>query len=138
MYNTIIVAVDLARADELDKSVHAAAELAKATDAKAWMVAITGKAKPHEGSRDTAAFERKLADFAADKGRQYGVTFATRVMLTGDAYTDVTKRLYQAVDELDADLLVLASHEPGLREYVLPSRSASIVRHVKCSVLVVR
>jgi len=138
MYDRIIVGVDMTRTEEFDKAVHAAAELAKATDAEAWMVAITGKAKPHDGSHDHEAFQQKVDDFARQQGEAYGVTFRTRVVTTADAYSDVKKCLYEAIDGLEADLIVLASHEPGLKEYVLPSTSASMVKHARCSVLVVR
>lgn len=138
MYDRIIVAIDMARPQDLERAVEATARMARACDAEAWMVAITGQAKPHEGSHDAEAFERKLEDFAAEKGETYGITFKTRVILTADAYSDLKKRLYEAIDELQADLIVLSSHEPGFREYVLPSTSGSLVKHARCSVLVVR
>ena len=41
-------------------------------------------------------------------------------------------------EELDADLIIVGSHKPGLEDYFLGSTSARIVRHAKCSVLVQR
>lgn len=40
--------------------------------------------------------------------------------------------------EADADLIVLASHRPGLRDYLLGGNAAHVVNHASCSVLVVR
>lgn len=40
--------------------------------------------------------------------------------------------------ELGADLIMIASHTPGMQDYVLGSTAAAVVRHAKCSVLVVR
>ena len=37
-----------------------------------------------------------------------------------------------------ADLIVIASHEPGMLAYVIGSNASTIVRRAKCSVLVVR
>ncbi|MGZ8287035.1 MAG: universal stress protein [Allosphingosinicella sp.] len=37
-----------------------------------------------------------------------------------------------------ADLIVLSSHRPGLRDYVLGGNAAHVVNHAPCSVLVVR
>lgn len=37
-----------------------------------------------------------------------------------------------------ADAIVLASHRPGLRDYLLGSTAARVVRHAQCSVLVDR
>ncbi len=49
---------------------------------------------------------------------------------------------YQTIlDEAEkrgAELIVIASHKPGLQDYLLGSTAAKVVRHAKCSVLVVR
>lgn len=37
-----------------------------------------------------------------------------------------------------ADLIVIASHRPGMADYFLGSTAAQVVRHAKCSVHVVR
>jgi nucleotide-binding universal stress UspA family protein len=37
-----------------------------------------------------------------------------------------------------ADLIVIASHRPGLQDYLLGSTAAGVVRHAQCSVLVMR
>lgn len=38
----------------------------------------------------------------------------------------------------DADLIVLASHRPGVRDYLLGGNAVHVVNHAPCSVLVVR
>jgi len=40
--------------------------------------------------------------------------------------------------EMDIDLIVIASHRPGLQDYFLGSTAARVVRHANCSVHVVR
>lgn len=40
--------------------------------------------------------------------------------------------------EIEADLIVIASHRPGLRDYFLGSTAARVVRHAECAVLVDR
>lgn len=37
-----------------------------------------------------------------------------------------------------ADLIVIASHRPGLQDYLLGSTAAQVVRHAQCSVHVLR
>jgi universal stress protein G len=39
---------------------------------------------------------------------------------------------------IDADLIVISSHQPAMKTYLLGSNAAHVVRHAKCSVLVVR
>jgi nucleotide-binding universal stress UspA family protein len=41
-------------------------------------------------------------------------------------------------EEKGADLIIIASHRPGLKDYFLGSTAAKVVRHAKCSVLVIR
>ena len=46
--------------------------------------------------------------------------------------------ILQLAEDIDADLIILASHRPSMSTYLLGSNSAAVVRHAKCSVLVVR
>ena len=48
------------------------------------------------------------------------------------------KNILAKAEEEDADLIIIASHTPGLQDYLLGSTAAKVVRHAKCSVLVVR
>jgi universal stress protein F len=43
-----------------------------------------------------------------------------------------------AAEEKGADLIIIASHRPGLSDYFLGSTAARVVRHANCSVLVTR
>ncbi len=52
----------------------------------------------------------------------------------GHAY----QTILDVVEEKQIDLIVIASHQPGLRDYYLGSTAAKVVRHAACSVYVVR
>lgn len=41
-------------------------------------------------------------------------------------------------EENDVDLIIMASHKPELMDYLIGSTAARVVRHVKCSVMVIR
>ena len=41
-------------------------------------------------------------------------------------------------DEWNADLIVIGSHRPSMATYLIGSNAKTIVRHAKCSVLVIR
>ncbi len=53
---------------------------------------------------------------------------------TGHSY----KTILDVADEKQVDLIIIASHRPGLQDYFLGSTAAKVVRHAKCSVLVIR
>jgi universal stress protein F len=46
--------------------------------------------------------------------------------------------ILRVADQINADLIILASHRPSMSTYLLGSNAAAVVRHAKCSVLVVR
>jgi nucleotide-binding universal stress UspA family protein len=48
------------------------------------------------------------------------------------------KNILEKAKEEEADLIIIASHKPGLQDYFLGSTAAKVVRHAPCSVLVVR
>lgn len=53
---------------------------------------------------------------------------------TGHAY----KTILDVAEEIEADMIIVESHRPGLQDYFLGSTAAKVVRHAHCSVLVVR
>ena len=46
--------------------------------------------------------------------------------------------ILDVANERKADVIVIASHRPGLQDYFLGSTAARVVRHAKCSVHVIR
>ena len=53
---------------------------------------------------------------------------------TGHSY----ETILDVAKENKVDLIIIASHRPGLQDYFLGSTAAKVVRHAHCSVLVVR
>ncbi|MBE2260132.1 MAG: universal stress protein [Candidatus Accumulibacter sp.] len=53
---------------------------------------------------------------------------------TGHSY----ETILDVAKENKVDLIIIASHRPGLQDYFLGSTAAKVVRHANCSVLVVR
>lgn len=78
----------------------------------------------------------KNADEAATslKAETGGVKDVKVAVVSGHAGTTITE--YAA--EHDMDLIVIASHRPGLQDYFLGSTAARVVRHAACAVHVLR
>lgn len=53
---------------------------------------------------------------------------------TGHVYVEVL----DLAEEIKADLIVVGSNRPDLRDYLIGPKAARIVRHANCSVLVAR
>lgn len=83
----------------------------------------------------TGQMEKNVLDaetsLRADIG---GVKDVDVVVVAGHAGTTITE--YAA--EMEVDLIVIASHRPGLQDYFLGSTAARVVRHADCAVHVVR
>jgi nucleotide-binding universal stress UspA family protein len=55
-------------------------------------------------------------------------------VLHGTIYDEILR----ASDKLGIDVIVMASHRPAFRDYLLGPNAARVVRHARCSVYVVR
>jgi len=53
---------------------------------------------------------------------------------TGHTYSTILKQ----AEALNADLIILASHKPGLKDYFIGSNTTKVVSHANCSVVVLR
>lgn len=54
------------------------------------------------------------------------------------AQGSVARQILQEADRVGADLIVMASHNPKIADYLIGSNASHIVHHANCSVLVVR
>jgi nucleotide-binding universal stress UspA family protein len=79
-----------------------------------------------------ASAEQELADVAARL--DYPKERVSTVVRFGAIYPEVLAE----AEDWGADLIVLSSHRPAMSTYLLGSNAKTIVRHAKCSVLVVR
>jgi nucleotide-binding universal stress UspA family protein len=76
--------------------------------------------------------EKKLLEISS------GAPFPPDVLSTFVRYGAVYPEVLAEAEDWGADLIIVGSHKPGIWTYLLGSNAAAIVRHAKCSVLVVR
>lgn len=74
---------------------------------------------------------RVLAALKADLIEEAGVEAE---VVTGHAARNIT----EFAESHGVDCIVIASHRPGLQDYFLGSTAARVVRHAKCTVVVIR
>lgn len=137
MYKTIMVPVDLEHAERLDKALRTAADLARHYGATACYLAIA-TATPGPVAHNPAEFARKLEDFGRDQASKYGHSVTTRALISHDPAADLDHKLVEAVHETGADLVVMASHIPGIADAIWPSHGGRLASHADVSVFVVR
>ena len=136
MYRNILVAVDLAHGEVVARIVAVARHLAGADGAITMLtviepvpayIAIEIPEAILEGNRAEA--RSRLDALASREGLQARV-----VLRHGAAATEILDE----AESMGADAIVLGSHRPDYRDYLLGSTAARVVRHAGCTVVVER
>ncbi|AOY88442.1 universal stress protein UspA [Marinobacter salinus] len=139
MYHKILVPVDLAHTEKMSKALNTAIDIAKHYEATLCYVTVTNTA-PSAAAHNPEELTEKLATFAREQGKSHGVATDSKVLSTADTAVELDDRLLEAIKDTGADLVVMASHSPGIGDklHLLHSNGANIVKHSDVSVFVVR
>ncbi len=137
MFKKIMAPVDLEHLQTLGRALDCAADLAKHYGLPITYVGVTSPG-PTPIAPNPDAFGKKLEAFVASEAEKHGVEASAHAPIAHDPITEVDDALLRAIDETGADLVVMASHVPGLIEYIWPSNGGKIASHAACSVLLVR
>jgi nucleotide-binding universal stress UspA family protein len=139
MYSKILVPVDLAHTEKMSKALNTAIDIAKHYQAKLCYVTVTNTT-PSAAAHNPEELAAKLATFASEQGQSHGIDTESTVISTADTAVELEKKLLEVIKESGADLVVMASHTPGIGDklHILHSNGANIVRHSDVSVFVVR
>ncbi|MCT8971577.1 universal stress protein [Microbaculum marinisediminis] len=141
MFKTILVPIDLAEPDSSGRALNAAIQMARDYDATMHVVTVVpDMGMSIVGGYFPEGFEQKALDETKARLKAYledlvpGDVMAKGHVMHGGIY----EQILQIADQLSADLIVMASHRPAMRDYLLGPNAARVVRHAKQSVLVVR
>jgi nucleotide-binding universal stress UspA family protein len=136
MYKNVIVPIDLDKADKAQAILDKAKELT-ADGGKVTLLNVVADVP----GLITAELPDGLIQEAAHKARDNLLDLVKDVGVAADVQVrsgSPHHAIVSLADELGADLILIASHSPGLRDYFLGATAANVVRHAKCSVLVHR
>ena len=137
MFANIAVPFDLAHAETQEKAVNAAADLAKQYGSALTLVGVTSNT-PSDVAHSPEEFLEKLTAYADAQSQKYGVTFNAYSTVSVDIAIDLEKKLNKAIHDIGADLIVMASHAPGFRDYIFRSHSGNLATHTDLSVMIIR
>ena len=137
MFSKILVPVDLAHVDQLEKALTVAADMAKHHGAGIVCLGITEQT-PGAVAHTPAEYAAKLNDFAAGLADKHGVPAEALTLTSHDPTTEVKKLILKAVQDTGADLVVMASHAPSVTDYLWASHGGWVAEHGAISVFVVR
>ncbi len=141
MYKDILWPVDLNEASSWEKALPTAVEYCQTfgttlhvmTVVPDFGMAIVGDFFPEGYEKQTlAAAAKQLHAFTADH-LPSGLK-VQHIVGHGTVYQEILR----VAKEVAADLILMASHRPELKDYLLGPNAARVVRHADISVLVVR
>jgi len=136
MYKTILVPIDMAHIEK-GKAMIDIAMVQGDKDTQTILLNVVEELPAWVASQ--------LPSGVLDESRQSALEELKAIADTANINVDVEVRaghpyrtILEVADKSGAELIIVASHQPGLEDYFLGSTAAKIVRHAKCSVLVVR
>ena len=136
MYKSILVPIDMAHLDEWKSTLEAAATLGGG-HADITLLNVV------EDIPDWAAVElpRGIREKSLQDSKEELETIASSA--STDLKVEVRaghpyKTILEVAEEKNVDLILITSHKPDLQDYFLGSTAAKVVRHARCSVLVIR
>jgi nucleotide-binding universal stress UspA family protein len=138
MFKKILVPVDLTDPEFAKPAVETAAGLARAFAATLRLVHVVpttpvmlAQFVPSDFDEQQMRSAQEALDIVASETGLEQVSTAVR---QGGVYHEILEEALW----ISADLIVISSHQPAMKTYLLGSNAAHVVRHAKCSVLVVR
>ncbi len=131
MYKHILVPVDLGDTPAAAKAVSAARHIARRDGSRISIVSVV-PAWPDDLANEPRDYQPGL-DAYVDTIRE-GFDIEGEVKVGGS----ISGRIIETVEEKQIDLVVMASHDPRITDYLIGSNAAHVVLHAPCSVLVVR
>lgn len=137
MFTHIMVPVDLAHLDILEPSLSTVADLAKHYNARITYVSITANT-PTDVARTPQEYEQKLEAFAQARHQVHGQPVSSKVYSSADPIANIDKQLVEAVDDIGADVVMMATHLPRHLDIVMPSHGGKVATHTNASVFLIR
>lgn len=140
MLRRILVPVDVEQDWIIEPAVAEAGRLAAALPSELFLLYVLpdvplGYLAPEMRS---AAYER-LKYIAAQRMAVFATRHAQGIaakMIVREG--SPANQILAVAKEVDADLIVMSSHVPGLSDYILGSVAGKVLRYANCSVLIVR
>jgi nucleotide-binding universal stress UspA family protein len=141
MFRNILVPVDLSDKHSWRKALPAAIAMGEAFGAKLHLITVVPEfGLPIVGQYFPEGYEEKVRQQTAKQLKAFvaeqvpDAVPTRRIVAEGKIYREILN----AAKSIEADLIVMGSHHPELKDYLLGPNAAKVMRHADCSVLVVR
>jgi len=141
MFKRILLSVDLDQDSSWQKALPSAVDMCRQSGADLHILTVVPDfGMSIVGQYFPEGYEKEVADKILVLLRDFvskHVPDDIRVQhIVGEG--TVYEVILKIADDINADLIVVASHRPELKDYLLGPNAARVVRHADCSVMVVR
>jgi len=136
MYKTILVPIDLSDSEK-SKPMIKIARMMGGKDARIILVTVVEDIPTYVASQVPFEILKNTRKHAGEELQALASAAGIKPDIevrSGAAHNAIL----DVAQKLEADLIIVGSHKPGLQDYLLGSTASRIVRHAICSVLVVR
>lgn len=140
LFKHILACIDLGDVPTSAQVIAAAMETVGADDTLHVFTAVPDFGRSIVGSFFPGDYEKTAIQKARDALHGFIDTYVpkgTRVQAV-IGHGNIYEEILVAADKVKADLIVIGSHRPELKDYLLGPNAARVVRHAQVSVLVVR
>jgi len=139
MFKKILLPIDLQETSSWEQALPVAQGMAKDGDAELHLLTVVPPLPGQIYGYFPENFEPKMID----EGKAAIESFAKEHAAGTNTKAHIAQgQPYAAIldlaEKIGADLIVMASHRPELKDYLLGPNAARVVRHAECSVMVVR
>ncbi len=139
MFKKILLPIDLAHVEEGSQLIETGRELADRNGADIVMVNVIHDIPDYIEAELPQGLRGKMKDRAKSQLQalvaQNKLPDSTKVIVTVGS---PSRKILETAAEENVDLIMIASHQPGLSDYLLGSTATKVVRHARCAVLVQR
>jgi nucleotide-binding universal stress UspA family protein len=141
MYRNILVAIDLNDETSCHKPLLSAVELARAFGARLHVLTVVREVEAIlQAKTATPGYDVIVADLesrlAALIRRVNASDLDPSILVAHGA--SIYSEILGVAEEAEADLVVVGSHRPAMKDYLLGTNASRVVRYSRCSVLVAR
>ena len=141
MYKNILLAIDLNDEASCGKPLLSAVELARTFGARLHVLTVVRDVEAVlQAKAATLGYDLIATDLekriAALIRRVNASDLNPNILVTHGA--SIYAEILGVAEEAGADLVVIGSHRPAMKDYLLGTNAARVVRHARCSVLVAR
>jgi nucleotide-binding universal stress UspA family protein len=141
MFKTILVAIDLNEPACCRRPLASAVTLARTFGARLYVLTVVREVE--------AVLQAKAAALGYDPVVAYLENEIASLIRDADAYdlhpeimvtvgASIYAEILAVADTVGAELVVVGSHRPAMKDYLLGTNASRVVRHARCSVLVTR